>query len=98
MKIYKILNVVFYISLVVVTVVFFLPARFKMGVYTPNILGGIAVFVAFPLSILLFIILFAYDTKKQLKNNLKKRTIIFFITVLLCLVYGFYQAWMNGNL
>tara|TARA_R110000868_G_scaffold111595_1_gene301209 strand:+ start:4051 stop:4353 length:303 start_codon:yes stop_codon:yes gene_type:complete len=97
MKTYKFLNIIFYIFLSINAIVFFLPPEYKMGVYTPNLMAMMVLFVILPLTLLLFIILFVFDIKKHLKENLIKRNIIFFIVFLLCLIYGIYQAYMNGN-
>ncbi len=61
----KVLSKMFYVLLFVSTLMFFLPIRFTMGVYTPNIFGWIWLLGLIPLTIILFIWVSIDNYKKR---------------------------------
>lgn len=92
MKSFK-LNYIFYISLVLSFIILLFPLEYKMGGYTPNILGWIWLILLIPVTLITFFYLLITDLRnKTNKKELLRRTIFFLAIILLSIMYWFYQA------
>jgi len=78
---YKKINIIFYIFLLVNSIITFVPAKYKIGVYSPSILGCIYL-VTFFLIIPMFFRLFYLDYKNDTKGNLITRSVIFILAII----------------
>lgn len=92
------LNRLFYISLILSFIIFLLPIEYKMGVYTPNILGWVWLTILTPITLILFQFLLITDIKNKRKKQLFNRCVSFFAIIILSIFYWFYQAIKKGNI
>ena len=82
---YKKANIIFYVFLLANSIIGIVPTKYKMGVYSPSILGCIYL-VTFFLVIPLFFRLFYLDYKNDTKGNLITRSVIFIIAIIIYMV------------
>lgn len=95
---YKKISLIFYLALIISFVVLLIPPNYKMGVYTPNLLGWIWLLGLIPLTIITFFWLLILDIKKGKTMNLIYRTIIYILTIFIACLYWYYQAKKMGNI
>lgn len=76
------LNTVFRILLILSGIIYLLPSRLLMGVYSPNYLGWFLILFLIPIVFILFIWLSILDLKRHKINFLIKRLLV------LLLVFG----------
>ena len=96
MKIKKI-NLVFNLSIIFSLVILILPVKYRMAVYTPNILGYFWL-LSFPIIIGCFIWLTFLNLKNKNKANLIRKGFIFIGFIVLSIIIWLYQAKKNGNI
>ncbi len=88
-SLYKKLSFIFYAGLIVFLVLLLLPVKYKLGVYTPNLLGWLLLFVVVPIVLITYFWLCSIEWRT---NNLKKlfiRTIVFVFTILISCLYWY---------
>ncbi len=94
----KKINIIFYFALTLSFLIFLLPYQYKAAVYTPNILGWIWLVGLLPLTIVTFIGAGINNYKKKNWKELKMRSLVFLITIIVSVGYWFYVAYQHGNL
>jgi len=80
----KNINKLFYIALILAVIIFMLPIEYRMGVYTPNIIGYLLVLVILPLILISYLYSIYLDIIR--KNGIKHfviRTILLAISIAL---------------
>jgi hypothetical protein len=87
----KKLNLYYYISLFISIIIYVLPTKYKMAMYTPNYLGLFWLFILIPIMLILFIWLLILDIKKKDYKELIKRILIFVVIISFCIGYWFYR-------
>lgn len=88
----KKLNYTFYICSILSFMVLLLPVKYKIAVYSPSILGWIWLLILIPIALITYIWLMVLDIKSKKLKKILKRTLFFFLIILLSLIYWFYQT------
>ena len=82
-------NTVFYIALFLAAFIYLLPSDLKMSIYGPSYLGWFLVLINIPSVFTLFIYLLIIDLKKKNTKKLLIRTLLFFLSIVVCIFYWF---------
>jgi hypothetical protein len=93
----KLINSLFYICIVGIALIFFLPQDYFVAVYSPSILGWLWLLFFLPFTFITFIAGGILNYRNKEWKQLKRRSIVFGTVVLSYAIYWFYVVFLSGN-
>lgn len=93
----KIVNLIFYLSILLSLIILTLPVKFRIAIYTPSILGFIWL-LSFPIIVGSYIWLTFINLKNENKRDLIRMSFILTGFIVLSIIIWLYQAKKNGNI